>query len=219
MVILHLLLVFGLFCLAILRRIARSPAAVREPIIEVTEAATARRALVEYAAAFSNRPFVPFPVALVTGPRRRRSDSLPTVPYGPHWRLLRRNLTVDILHPHASASSCPCSARPPTSSSLASPPGRRRRGGRRPRRLLRRRVQARRALVLRRQHQRAPGSRSAARAAGLRARRPRSRRVCPVEDGEAPALEAAAPFPILTQPAGRDLFPSHRRAAADSTSR
>ncbi|KAB8094750.1 hypothetical protein EE612_022046 [Oryza sativa] len=102
-VLLLMLFVFTLLCcLALLRRAARrarAPAAVQPPTIEISDAAVARRALVDYADVFANRPFLPFPVALVTGRRRRRSDNLTSVPYGPHWRVLRRNLTAGIFHP------------------------------------------------------------------------------------------------------------------------
>ncbi|EAZ29544.1 hypothetical protein OsJ_13619 [Oryza sativa Japonica Group] len=99
-VLLLVLFVFTLLCcLALLRRAARAPAAVQLPTIEISDAAVARRALVDYADVFANRPFLPFPVALVTGRRRRRSDNLTSVPYGPHWRVLRRNLTAGIFHP------------------------------------------------------------------------------------------------------------------------
>nr|CAH65862.1 OSIGBa0126J24.7 [Oryza sativa] len=100
LVLLLVLFVFTLLCcLALLRRAARAPAAVQLPTIEISDAAVARRALVDYADVFANRPFLPFPVALVTGRRRRRSDNLTSVPYGPHWRVLRRNLTAGIFHP------------------------------------------------------------------------------------------------------------------------
>uniref|UniRef100_A0A0E0KMC9 Cytochrome P450 n=1 Tax=Oryza punctata TaxID=4537 RepID=A0A0E0KMC9_ORYPU len=97
-----MLFVSTLLCFAVLRRAARRtrpPAAVQLPTIEISDAAVARRALVDYADVFANRPFLPFPVALVTGRRRRRSDNLNSVPYGPHWRVLRRNLTAGIFHP------------------------------------------------------------------------------------------------------------------------
>ncbi|XP_052151772.1 cytochrome P450 89A2-like [Oryza glaberrima] len=102
-VLLLVLFVFTLLCcLALLRRAARrarAPAAVQLPTIEISDAAVARRALVDYADVFANRPFLPFPVALVTGRRSRRSDNLTSVPYGPHWCVLRRNLTAGIFHP------------------------------------------------------------------------------------------------------------------------
>ncbi|XP_006653127.1 cytochrome P450 89A2-like [Oryza brachyantha] len=101
MMLLPTLLVLTLFCLAVFRRTtrrARAPAALRQPTVEIHDAAVARRALIDYADAFLDRPAVlPFDDAALAG--RRRSDNLTTVPYGPHWRVLRRNLTGGILHP------------------------------------------------------------------------------------------------------------------------
>ncbi|KAL6885633.1 hypothetical protein ACP4OV_010412 [Aristida adscensionis] len=68
--------------------------------IKVRDPAIARDMLINQAAAFSNRPSTPFPVALITGRRRRsRSHGITTVPYGPHWRALRCNLTAAVLQP------------------------------------------------------------------------------------------------------------------------
>uniref|UniRef100_A0ACD5Z0J4 Uncharacterized protein n=1 Tax=Avena sativa TaxID=4498 RepID=A0ACD5Z0J4_AVESA len=53
----------------------------------------------ENADAFCNRPLNIFPVALVSGRRRRHSDNLTSVPYGPRWRALRCTLNAAVLHP------------------------------------------------------------------------------------------------------------------------
>ncbi|KAL6650362.1 hypothetical protein ACP70R_009287 [Stipagrostis hirtigluma subsp. patula] len=69
-------------------------------IVKARDAAIARGMLIAQADAFSNRPSTPFPVPLITGRHRRRhSHGITTVPYGPHWRALRCNLTAAILHP------------------------------------------------------------------------------------------------------------------------
>ncbi|CAN6247791.1 unnamed protein product [Urochloa humidicola] len=60
--------------------------------IRVTDATTARRALIDHADAFSNRPTPPFPAG------RPVTHSIASMPHGPLWRALRRNLTADILH-------------------------------------------------------------------------------------------------------------------------
>uniref|UniRef100_A0A0D9ZGN6 Cytochrome P450 n=1 Tax=Oryza glumipatula TaxID=40148 RepID=A0A0D9ZGN6_9ORYZ len=105
MLLLTLLLATFFFCLAVFRRTSRrAPAAIRQPTVEIHDAALARRALVDYADAFIDRPAIlPF-----TGPPgRRRSDNLTTVPYGPQWRVLRRNLTGGILHPSRAGLLAP----------------------------------------------------------------------------------------------------------------
>ncbi|KAL6885631.1 hypothetical protein ACP4OV_010410 [Aristida adscensionis] len=69
-------------------------------VIKVRDPAVACDMLINHAAAFSNRPSTPFPVALITGRRRRsRSHGITTVPYGPHWHALRCNLTAAVLQP------------------------------------------------------------------------------------------------------------------------
>uniref|UniRef100_A0ACD6A4V7 Uncharacterized protein n=1 Tax=Avena sativa TaxID=4498 RepID=A0ACD6A4V7_AVESA len=98
-----------LFCLGFLLQLLRlafifgrrsnGPTTLQQPTLEITDPDIAHRALIENADAFSNRPSTPFPVALVTGRRRQRSDNLSTVPYGLRWRTLRRNLTAEMLHP------------------------------------------------------------------------------------------------------------------------
>ncbi|CAN6227361.1 unnamed protein product [Urochloa humidicola] len=61
-------------------------------IIKVSDAATARRALIDNGDAFSNRPMPPFPAG------RAVTHSISSAPYGPFWRALRSNLAADILH-------------------------------------------------------------------------------------------------------------------------
>ncbi|CAL5028877.1 unnamed protein product [Urochloa decumbens] len=60
--------------------------------IRVTDAAVARSALIDHADAFSNRPTPPFPAG------RPITHSIASMPYGPVWQTLRRNLTANILH-------------------------------------------------------------------------------------------------------------------------
>jgi cytochrome P450 len=87
--------------LAVFRRSTsrRGRAAAKPRLIEISDSAAARTALIDDADAFSNRPLTLFPVALVTGQRRRRSDSISSAQYGPLWRVLRCNLTSEALHP------------------------------------------------------------------------------------------------------------------------
>ncbi|CAL5028868.1 unnamed protein product [Urochloa decumbens] len=80
-------------------RRGRRDAAKKPPLIEISDSAAARTVLIDHADAFSNRPLTLFPVALVTGQRRRRSDSISSAQYGPLWRALRCNLTSEALHP------------------------------------------------------------------------------------------------------------------------
>ncbi|CAL5033837.1 unnamed protein product [Urochloa decumbens] len=101
---LQLLLTIGLaiiLFLAIFRRSTRRRyAAAKKPsLVEISDSAAARTVLIDHADAFSNRPLTLFPVALVTGRRRRRSDSISSAQYGPLWRALRCNLTSEALHP------------------------------------------------------------------------------------------------------------------------
>ncbi|OEL12580.1 Cytochrome P450 89A2 [Dichanthelium oligosanthes] len=93
-------LAFILF-LALFRRSIRHGrrAPAKPALIEISDSAVARTALIDHADAFSNRPLTLFPVALVTGQRRRRSDSISSAQYGPLWRALRCNLTSEALHP------------------------------------------------------------------------------------------------------------------------
>ncbi|TVU00709.1 hypothetical protein EJB05_53857, partial [Eragrostis curvula] len=97
--ILTLVLAVVIFLAVLQRATRRTGTSPTLATIRVSDPAIARRALIDHADAFSNRPPTPFPVPIVTGRRRRRSDSITTVPYGPHWRALRSNLTAEILHP------------------------------------------------------------------------------------------------------------------------
>ncbi|CAD6206167.1 unnamed protein product [Miscanthus lutarioriparius] len=86
--------------LAIFRRSiwhGRAPA--RPTLVEISDSAVARTALIDHADAFSNHLLTLFPVALVTGQRRRRSDSISSTQYGPLWRVLHCNFTSEALHP------------------------------------------------------------------------------------------------------------------------
>ncbi|KAL6885624.1 hypothetical protein ACP4OV_010403 [Aristida adscensionis] len=87
--------------LAVFRRgiISHGRAPPPPKLIEISDSAAARVALIDHADAFSNRPATPFAVPLVTGRRRRRSDSISSARHGPLWRALRCNLTADALHP------------------------------------------------------------------------------------------------------------------------
>ncbi|CAN1246497.1 Cytochrome P450 89A2 [Linum grandiflorum] len=58
-----------------------------QPSIFVADGATAHRALVQNGAVFADRP------------TRSLVHTIGLSPYGPTWRLLRRNLTAEILHP------------------------------------------------------------------------------------------------------------------------
>ncbi|CAL5035814.1 unnamed protein product [Urochloa decumbens] len=60
--------------------------------IRVSDAAVARRALIDHADAFSNRPTPAFSAG------RPVTHSIASMPYGPVWQTLRRNLTANILH-------------------------------------------------------------------------------------------------------------------------
>uniref|UniRef100_A0A0E0DA96 Cytochrome P450 n=1 Tax=Oryza meridionalis TaxID=40149 RepID=A0A0E0DA96_9ORYZ len=98
MLLLTLLLVLTLFlCLAVFRRTTsrarRAPVSLRQPTVEIHDGDVARRALLDHADAFVNRP------AIGAEPRGRRSDNLTTVRYGPQWRVLWRNLTAGFLRP------------------------------------------------------------------------------------------------------------------------
>ncbi|KAK1611635.1 hypothetical protein QYE76_035308 [Lolium multiflorum] len=70
----------------------------QQPIILVTDLATAHRLLVRGAGSgyFSNRPPSISPSAILS---RRRYQNITSAPYGQHWRAMRHNLTSEILHP------------------------------------------------------------------------------------------------------------------------
>ncbi|CAI0566709.1 unnamed protein product [Linum tenue] len=65
------------------------------PAIYVADRTLAHQALIQSGAVFASRPPAP-PISFVTGSNQH---SINAAPYGPTWRLLRRNLTSEILHP------------------------------------------------------------------------------------------------------------------------
>ncbi|CAL5010809.1 unnamed protein product [Urochloa decumbens] len=74
------------------------------PVIFVADRAVARRVLVQSGAAFADRP----PANLATPVFSTDQHNVTSAPYGPLWRLLRRNLSSMVLHPsclrrHAAA--------------------------------------------------------------------------------------------------------------------
>uniref|UniRef100_A0A8R7UN23 Cytochrome P450 89A2 n=1 Tax=Triticum urartu TaxID=4572 RepID=A0A8R7UN23_TRIUA len=70
----------------------------RQPAIVIKDRATAHRLLVRgcVGGSFSNRPASLAPTAVVS---HLRHHNLTTAPYGPFWRVTRRNLTPEVLHP------------------------------------------------------------------------------------------------------------------------
>uniref|UniRef100_A0ACD5V103 Uncharacterized protein n=1 Tax=Avena sativa TaxID=4498 RepID=A0ACD5V103_AVESA len=79
------------------RRRAPAPAVALHTI---SDPAVAHHALVEDAgAAFSNRPVPPFFESLAKRQGVQRNENVSSAPYGPHWRVLRRNITAETLHP------------------------------------------------------------------------------------------------------------------------
>jgi cytochrome P450 len=74
-------------------------------IIEVRDPHVARRMIIDHADTFSEHPAVPFPVDLDAG--HPKTSSINSAPYGPLWRVLRRNLTAGVLHPSRFASLAP----------------------------------------------------------------------------------------------------------------
>ncbi|KQJ87945.1 cytochrome P450 89A2 [Brachypodium distachyon] len=70
----------------------------RQPAIVIRDRATAHRLLVRGSAggAFSDRPPSMAPSAVLS---HRRFHNLTSAPYGPFWRVTRRNLTSEVLHP------------------------------------------------------------------------------------------------------------------------
>jgi cytochrome P450 len=94
-------------CLSfVLRRSIRRSRA-QATLHQIGDAAVAHLTLNENADAFSNRPALIFPVVLSTGLRGKRNHTITTVNYGPHWRVLRCNITAEILHPSRIASLAP----------------------------------------------------------------------------------------------------------------
>ncbi|XBI94183.1 hypothetical protein VPH35_030871 [Triticum aestivum] len=70
----------------------------RQPAIVIRDRATAHRLLVRgcVGGSFSNRPPSMAPSAVLS---HRRYHNLTSAPYGPFWRVTRRNLTSEVLHP------------------------------------------------------------------------------------------------------------------------
>ncbi|XP_020598155.1 cytochrome P450 89A2-like [Phalaenopsis equestris] len=66
-----------------------------QPYIFIADRSLAHRALVELGASFSSRP-PPLPSSPFLN---ARISTITSSPYGDHWRLLRRNLTSEILNP------------------------------------------------------------------------------------------------------------------------
>lgn len=67
-----------------------------DPLIFVTSYTLAQQALVRHGAIFANRPEV-VPVSLVLSNKRK---DIGASPYGATWRVLRRNLVSEIIHPN-----------------------------------------------------------------------------------------------------------------------
>ncbi|KAE8077546.1 hypothetical protein FH972_016103 [Carpinus fangiana] len=67
-----------------------------EPLIFVTSYTLAQHALVKHGAIFANRPEV-VPVSAVLSNKRK---DIGASPYGATWRVLRRNLVSEIIHPN-----------------------------------------------------------------------------------------------------------------------
>ncbi|KAL6848409.1 hypothetical protein ACP4OV_021703 [Aristida adscensionis] len=72
-------------------------------LVFVADRRLAHRALVQGGAAFADRPPLADPGHLFTGGARDISSS----PYGAYWRLLRRNLAAEVLHPSRVALFAP----------------------------------------------------------------------------------------------------------------
>ncbi|WCJ27939.1 Cytochrome P450 superfamily protein [Euphorbia peplus] len=65
------------------------------PAIFITTHSLAHQALVQHGAVFADRP-PPFPISKILS---NNQHNISSASYGPTWRLLRRNLTSQILHP------------------------------------------------------------------------------------------------------------------------
>ncbi|KAK6232613.1 hypothetical protein SCA6_002686 [Theobroma cacao] len=65
------------------------------PAIFISDRSLAHQALIQSGALFADRPEPPFIAKIVTC----NQHNINSAPYGPTWRLLRRNLTAQILHP------------------------------------------------------------------------------------------------------------------------
>ncbi|KAF8650782.1 hypothetical protein HU200_063686 [Digitaria exilis] len=77
-------------------RLRNTTWAARPPII-VGDPDVTRRLIFDHADAFSNHPLFPLGIDLDAG--HPKTTSITSAPYGPFWRAIRRNLTVNILHP------------------------------------------------------------------------------------------------------------------------
>ncbi|KAB1205279.1 Cytochrome P450 89A9 [Morella rubra] len=66
-----------------------------QPLIFITSYSLAHQALVRNSAAFASRPAM-VPVSVVLSNKRK---DIGASPYGPTWRVLRRNLISEVLHP------------------------------------------------------------------------------------------------------------------------
>ncbi|XP_062147433.1 cytochrome P450 89A2-like [Alnus glutinosa] len=67
-----------------------------EPLIFITSYSLAQQALVRQGAIFASRPAV-LPISVVLSNKRK---DIGATPYGPTWRVLRRNLVSEIIHPN-----------------------------------------------------------------------------------------------------------------------
>ncbi|PNT65394.1 hypothetical protein BRADI_4g41660v3 [Brachypodium distachyon] len=76
-------------------------------VVFVSDRGLAHRALVQGGATFADRPSLAEPLRLLTGGARDISTS----PYGPYWRLLRRNLAAQALSPARVAGFAPARQR------------------------------------------------------------------------------------------------------------
>ncbi|XP_051203646.1 cytochrome P450 89A2-like [Lolium perenne] len=102
LLVLTALLLLGLWAVMIRRsRYTSQHAGAAAPFFveKIGDPAVAHRVLVEDADAFANRPVLPFFVALSNARGAERSENVSSVPYGPHWRALRCNMTAETLHP------------------------------------------------------------------------------------------------------------------------
>ncbi|KAM3393319.1 hypothetical protein ACQJBY_014150 [Aegilops geniculata] len=105
LLVLLALLLCGL--LAVFRRSRAPPPPPSLVMHKISDPAVAHRALVENADAFSNRPPARLHVAQAARRRGQRNENLNTLPHGPHWHALRRNLTAETLHPSRLAGLAP----------------------------------------------------------------------------------------------------------------
>ncbi|KMT09077.1 hypothetical protein BVRB_6g131850 [Beta vulgaris subsp. vulgaris] len=74
----------------------------RFPVIFISSRTLAHQALVHDGAVFADRP-KPLPTAMIISSNQHNISS---ASYGPNWRLFRRNLTAQILHPSKAKDFC-----------------------------------------------------------------------------------------------------------------